>query len=264
MHQVMRDTRGEADPETVACAIEVAKFLPCTVDKRRWLEQVKNTVEQELGEHEPVALLLKCELLKLAAPSAYTDVHSSIPDLQQSLEACIEQRGSQDSLSINARICLGKALVHSPQASEQEQGLGLLHTAIADMTAAYSGEDSHVLGAQLDHLVPSLIGAQQANDATELLSKLRPVCTQVFGAKSLMLVGLLRQHAAACYARDECKRGEDFLREAIAGAKAVKQGTSRSQQSRFVAEQGLYLELAAKVEEQGKYVYTSYLAVHLA
>lgn len=252
LYSVMCTSKGEADPDTVVCALEVAKRLPNTVHKLRWLEQATTAAQQELGCQDPVVLLLKYEQLKLRADSNYATVKDSIPDLQESLEVCIEQRGSQDSLTINAKMCLGEALVHSQQAAEQQQGLELLHEAIAAMTATYSREDVDVLGAQLDHLVPSLIWAQQADSATELISQLQPGFVQAFGENSLMVVGLLRQHAAACYAKDEYKTGEAFLRTAIVRAKAMKQGASGIHQTILVAEQGLFLELASNLEEQGR------------
>ena len=154
-------------------------------------------------------------------------------------------------------MCLGRALVHSQQVAEQCQDVELMHEAIAAMTATYSREDPNVLGAQLDHLVPSLIRAQHADSAKELLSQLQPAFVQAFGANSLMMVGLLRQQAAACYAKDEYKTGEALLTTAFVRAKAMKQGASGIHQTTFVAEQGLYFELASNLEEQGRYCYSS-------
>ena len=252
LYQVMCATKGEADPDTVMCALEVARCLPKTVHKLRWLEQATNAAQLELGGQDPVVLLLKSEQLKLRADSDYAQVKDNIPDLQQSLDLCIEQRGSQDSLTINARMCLGRALVQSQQIAEQQQGLELLREAIAAMAATYSSKDTDVLGAQLDHLVTSLIRVRQADNATELLSQLQPAFVQAFGTNSLMVVGLLRQHAAACYAKDEYETGEAFLRTAI--GKAMKQGAQilGIHQATFVAEQGLYFELASNLEEQGR------------
>ena len=250
LYQVMCATKGEADPDTVMCALEVARCLPDTVHKLRWLEQATNAAQLELGGQDPVVLLLKSEQLKLRADSNYADVKDSIPGLQQSLDLCIEQRGSLDSFTINASICLGRALVHSQEIAEQQQGLKLLREAIAAMAAMYSSEDFDVLGAQLDHLVRSLIRVRQADNATELLSQLQPAFVQAFGANSLMVVGLLRQHAAACYAKDDYETGEASLKTAI--GKTMKLGAQDIHQATFVAEQGLYFELASNLEEQGR------------
>ncbi len=65
------------------------------------------------------------------------------------------------------------------------------------------------------------------------------------------MVSLLRQHAAACYSQDKYSEGEASLREAI--SKAMMQASSETQQISFVIKQGLYLELASNLEEQGRW-----------
>ncbi len=252
LYQMLCSTKGEADPEAVMCAIDVAKHTPSAVDRLKWLDQSLVTAEEGLGGQHPVVLLLKYEQIKLKARSDYSDVKDSILELRQSLESCTEQRGSQDSLTVNALICLGRALVRSPQVEEQQEGVQHLREAVKAMAATYSSEDKEVLGAQLDHLVPSLIWLQQADDATQLLCKLQPVFLQQFEANSLIMVNLLRQHAAACYAKDDYPKGESFLRQAISRAKAMMQASSVAQQTSFVVKQGLYLELASNLEEQGR------------
>ncbi|DBA98641.1 hypothetical protein WJX77_002059 [Trebouxia sp. C0004] len=74
---------------------------------------------------------------------------------------------------------------------------------------------------------------------------------KTLGANSMIMVNLLRQHAAACYSQDRYSEGEGFLREAI--AKAKMQASSETQQISFVIKQGLHLELASNLEEQGRY-----------
>ena len=60
------------------------------------LEQATAAAQQELGCQDPVLLLLSFEQLKLRTDTNCANVKDSIPDLQQSLEVCIEQRGCQD------------------------------------------------------------------------------------------------------------------------------------------------------------------------
>ena len=254
LYQVLCSHKGKSDPEAVLCAIELAQYLPHAMDRWRWLEQSLLSAEQDLGGQHPVVLRLKYEQLKLKAGSDYLEVKDDIPKLRQSLESCTEQRSVKDSLTIHALICLGRALVRSQHAEEQQEGLRHLHEAIQAMAATYSREDKEVLAAQLEHVVPSLIWVQQADDATQLLSKLQPMFEQKFGASSLVVINLLRQHAAACYAKDEYSKGESFLRKAVSRAKTLVQALSVNEQTSFVVKQGLYMELASNLEEQGRCV----------
>lgn len=247
LYQVLCSNKGKSDPETVLCAIDVARYMPNSMDKLRWLEQS----HMAAGSQHPLVLLLKFEQIKLKAKSDFSGIKDIILELRQNLESCTEQQGSQDSLTINALICLGTALVRSQQAEEQQEGLQRLHQAVEAMAATYSKEDKEVLFAQLAHLVPSLIWAQQADDACQLLSKLKPMFMQTLGANSMIMVNVLRQHAAACYSQDKYSEGEASLREAI--SKAMMQASSETQQISFVIKQGLYLELASNLEEQGRW-----------
>ena len=247
---------GKGDPETVLCAIDLARYMPNSMDKVGWLQQSHMAAEQRLGSQHPVVLLLKFEHIKLKAKSDFSGIKDIILELRQNLESCTEQQGSQDSLTINALICLGTALARSQQADEQHEGLHRLRQAVEAMAANYSKEDKEVLCVQLDELVPSLIWAQQADAAYELLSKLKPMFIQKLGANSMIMVNLLRQHAAACYSQDKYSDGEKSLREAI--SKAMLHASSEThvydQQISFVIKQGLYLELASNLEEQGRWV----------
>ncbi len=245
--------KGKGDPETVLCAIDVAHYMPNSTDKLGWLEQSHTAAEQKLGSQHPVVLLLKFEQIKLKAKSDFPGIKDIILELRQNLESCTEQQGSQGNLTINALICLGTALARSQQAEEQQDGLQRLHQAVEAMAANYSKEEKEVLCVQLDELVPSLIWAQQADAAYELLSKLKPMFIQKLGANSMIIVNLLRQHAAACYSQDKYSEGEKSLREAI--SKAMTQASSKTQQISFVIKQGLYLELASNLEEQGRWVF---------
>lgn len=256
LYQVLCSHKGKSDPEAVLCAIELAQYLPHAMDRWRWLEQSFLSAEQDLGGQHPVVLRLKYEQLKLKAGSDYLEVKDDIPKLRQSLESCTEQRSVKDSLTIHALICLGRALVRSQHAEEQQEGLKHLHEAIQAMAATYSKEDKEVLAAQLEHVVPSLIWVQQADDATQLLSKLQPMFEQTFGASSLVVINLLRQHAAACYAKDEYSKGESFLRKAVSRARTLVQALTVSEQTSFVVKQGLHMELASNLEEQGRCVVT--------
>ena len=181
LYQVLCSNKGKSDPETVLCAIDVARYMPNSMDKLRWLEQS----HMAAGSQHPLVLLLKFEQIKLKAKSDFSGIKDIILELRQNLESCTEQQGSQDSLTINALICLGTALVRSQQAEEQQEGLQRLHQAVEAMAATYSKEDKEVLFAQLAHLVPSLIWAQQADDACQLLSKLKPMFMQTLGANSI-------------------------------------------------------------------------------
>ena len=254
LYQVLCN-KGKGDPETVLCAIDGAHYMPNSTDKLGWLEQSHTAAKQKLGSQHPVVLLLKFEQIKLKAKSDFPGIKDIILKLRQNLESCTEQQGSQGNLTINALICLGTALARSQQAEEQQEGLQRLHQAVEAMAATYSKEDKEVLCVQLDDLVPSLIWAQQADAACELLSKLKPMFIQKLGANSMIMVNLLRQHAAACCSQDKYSEGEKSLREAI--SKAKMQASNETQQISFVIKQGLYLELASNLEEQGRWVCVS-------
>ncbi|DBA98642.1 TPA: hypothetical protein ACH3X1_014428 [Trebouxia sp. C0004] len=155
LYRVLCSSKGKGDPETVLCEIDVARCMPNSGDKLRWLEQSHMAAEQRLGSQHPVVLLLKFEQIKLKAKSNFSGIKDIILELRQNLESCTEQQGSQDSLTINALICLGTALARSQQAEEQQEGLQRLHQAVEAMAATYSKEDQEVLCAQLVDLVPA-------------------------------------------------------------------------------------------------------------
>lgn len=252
LHKVLCKNKGEADPQTLACVKDVARYLPHSADRLQMLQHNVVIAEDELGGQHPVAVLLKFELARLTARSDFEDVRASIPELRDNLKLCSDQRGQQDGLTIQALMCLGKALVHSNEEAEQQEGLQLLRQAIATVIAEYGRMDEIVLGMQADDLVPSLILLDQHDDAIQLLAQLQPAYEQVFGEKSLDMLGLLRQYAEAYEGKNDYPAAEQYHKKAIATAKASKQALSVREQTSFAVRGGLYLNLAGNLEEQGK------------
>lgn len=252
LYQMLCKTKGEAHPETICWAVHIAGFIEVDAERIQALQELLDLAEEELDAAHHIVVALKFEISRLRARSGYAGVRSSISDLRDHLQSLSQQRGAHDASLVEPLTCLGKALIHSHDASEQQEGLQCLQRAVAAQVAQHGNAHKEVLLMQLDDLLPSLIVLQQADDALQLSNELQPICEQVFGRSSMEMVDIVKCMASAYEIKDDHVAAETKWRGALSMAKVMKQDANASEQYAFAVKEGIVLDLAFNLELQGR------------
>lgn len=252
LYQMLCKTKGEAHPETICWAVHIAGFMEVDAERIQALQELLDIAEEELDAAHSVVVALKFEISRLRARSGYAGVRSSIPDLREHIALLSQQRGAHDACLIDPLTSLGKVLVHSHNAAEQQEGLQCLRQAIAAQAAQHGNTHKEVLVMQLDDLLPSLIVLEQADDALQLANELQPLCEHAFGRSSMEMVNIMKCMANAYETKDDHIAAETKWRGALSMAKDLVQDANASEQYAFAVKEGIVLDLAFNLEVQGR------------